>query len=164
MARVWAAPVAVFTIFVAVGPVADGQTRRDFTPCVPTTTCGPAALVDSDDKVKQLEQAAAATANPEAWYFVAEDCLEKSKAAGLSAFDARRYALKGIQAVNNALAINSVYLDALRMKSSLLTEQARYESHEEARDRLLAEARLYRDSADLMAKRIESERRSRSGR
>src|SRR5690242_19630402 len=41
MVRVWAAPVAVFTIFVAVGPVADGQTRRDFTPCVPTTTCWP---------------------------------------------------------------------------------------------------------------------------
>jgi hypothetical protein len=119
------------------------------------------ARVDSDDRVKQLEQVATTRIDPESWYFVAQYCSEKSTDSGLSAFDARRYVLRGIQAIDRALAINPIYLDALRMRSALLTEQAKHEKDQDVRNRIVAEAKLYQDSADQIAKRTQAAGRAR---
>jgi hypothetical protein len=117
------------------------------------------ARVDSDARVKEIEQIATAKGDPESWYFVATYCLEKSADTGLSAFDARRYVLRGIHAIDRALAVNPVYLEALRMKSALLTQQSKYEKDQDVRNRVVAEAKVYQDSADQIAERTKMETR-----
>ena len=153
MAKVWITAVAIGHISMLAAPVVATQTPRGFVPCVPTETCGPVVRVDSDDRVKQLEQLATTKTDPESWYFVAKYCSERSADSDLSAFDARRYVLRGIQAIDRALAINPIYLEALRMRSTLLTQQAKYEKDQDVRNRVVAEAKLYQDSADQIAKR-----------
>ena len=150
--NVWISTIATVQLSLLTAPALAAQQPSARIPCIAGVPCGPAARVNSDERVKQLEDAATARSNPELWFFVAKYCSEKSGDAGLSSFDAYEYVMRGILAIDHALTMNPMYLEALEIKSTLLFQQAKHERDPNVRRRVVAEAKLYQDSANRIAK------------
>ena len=89
--------------------------------------------------------------NPEAYHYMAtfyQDKIEKH--VQLPNETKRRYAIKGIEAEDKALALNPNYTDAVVYKNILLRQQARFEKDPALQRRLIAEAEvLYKKAIEM---------------
>jgi tetratricopeptide (TPR) repeat protein len=108
-----------------------------------------------DKTIAALEQRAEKDArNPEAWQTIAiyyQD--EARKDSRLRDNEKRDYVLKGIQAVDKALAIKPDYSDAMTYKGLLLRLQANLEKDPAKQQALLKEANDLRDKSEELRKK-----------
>jgi tetratricopeptide (TPR) repeat protein len=97
--------------------------------------------------------------NPEAWHTIGvyyQDKVFRDKTIARNA--AYEYTMKGIEAENKALAINSEYFEALSYKNILLRQQALYERNPARQKELLDEAERLRNRAiELQKKQSQGE-------
>lgn len=87
--------------------------------------------------------------NPEAWQMIAHYYWEKSfRDKTLPAPKIKEYTIKGLEAVDKALALNSEYFQAVAFKNILMKQQARYEKDPAVQKRLLEESNIYEKKAN----------------
>jgi tetratricopeptide (TPR) repeat protein len=95
--------------------------------------------------------------NPEAWHNIGayyhDKIFQEQKLKRMKDSVLREYAIKGIEAENKALSINSEYYDAIIFKNILLREQAYFEKDPAVQKRLTNEAEaLYKKGEQIKAK------------
>jgi len=108
-----------------------------------------------DKTIEALEQRAAKDANnPEAWQTIAVYYQDEArKDSRLKDAEKKDYVLKGITAVDKALAIKPDYGDAMTYKGLLLRLEANLEKDGAKQQALLKEAKDLQDKSDEMRKK-----------
>jgi len=108
-----------------------------------------------DKTIAALEQRAEKDArNPEAWQTIAVYYQDEArKDSRLKENERKDYVLKGIQAVDKALAIKPDYSDAMTYKGLLLRLEANLEKDPAKQQALLKEANDLRDKSDELRKK-----------
>ena len=108
-----------------------------------------------DKTIQALEQRAAKDANnPEAWQTIAVYYQDEArKDAKLKEAEKKDYVLKGIAAVDKALAIKPDYGDAMTYKGLLLRLEANLEKDPSKQQQLLKDAKELQDKSEDMRKK-----------
>ena len=101
--------------------------------------------------------------NPPGWHnigaYYMDKVVQEGKLKRLKESVLREYAIKGIEAENRALAINSEYYDAIIFKNILLRLQAQYERDPAVQRRLTAEADALYKKGEVLREKQTSEKK-----
>ena len=105
--------------------------------------------------IEALEQGAAKQpTNPEAFYKIATYYWDEAyRDPRLKEAQKKDFVMKGLEAVDKAIAIKSDYMDALVYKGLLLRLQANMEKDKKKQDELLNQAKQLHDKAEELKKR-----------
>ncbi|MBI4264622.1 MAG: tetratricopeptide repeat protein [Acidobacteria bacterium] len=131
---------------------------REANPGDPAVYTNLAAYYDRQGQFEKLVEALEARiaqepSNPEAHYTLATYYFNKaSRDFSLSTAEKAKYTLAGIAAVDQALALNATYMDALVYKGLLLRQQALTEKNVDRQQGLLKEADELRNRAEEIRK------------